>query len=95
MVFPIGFFRVKDRSMLPKIKENDFLLVSSIHSALKEGDVVVLQHPMKDIRIVKRIEKLVGDAYFVRGDNVQESEDSRAFGTVSKRDIVGKVVLIV
>lgn len=37
-------------------------------------------------------EKIKPDSYYVLGDNRTRSSDSRTFGTVSKDDIVGKVL---
>jgi hypothetical protein len=57
------------------------------------GDVVALRDPRQpDRTIVKRVTSIVGDAITVRGDNGAESTDSRTFGPVGHRDILGRVV---
>lgn len=78
--------------MAPTFKENDIVLVNRLSYFLsrpKIGDVVVLK---REKYIIKRIKKIDGDRFFVQGDNVKESTDSRKFGWVSKKEIVGKVI---
>ncbi len=89
-------FKVTDRSMEPSFNEGDFVLVekfSYLLSRPRENDVVVLRHPHNSKFLLKRISKTINGAVFVEGDNKTESEDSRQFGPVSKREIVGKVLV--
>ncbi len=92
MQFPIKIFRVEDRSMEPRIKAGDYLIVSRLSNRLKIGDVVVLKHPTKDIKIVKRISTISDTMVFVVGDNKNESGDSRNFGSMARNMVIGKVV---
>lgn len=56
------------------------------------GDVVIAQHPQKNIKIVKRVvEVLPNGRFFLQGDNPVESHDSRTFGTVPQSKILGRV----
>ena len=41
---------------------------------------------------IKRITKIDGEKYFVSGDNEKDSMDSRRFGWIEKKDILGKVI---
>lgn len=69
------------------------VLVSSIpflFSKPKIGDIVAIRK--SDKVFIKRITKIHGDKYFVSGDNKKDSLDSREFGFVEKKDILGKVV---
>ena len=93
MRFPAGIFKVKDRSMEPGLVSGDFLLVTSACGKPKVGDIVVLRHPSKSIYIVKRVSAINGRKVFVIGDNKDQSEDSRNFGSIDMRSIIGKVVL--
>ncbi len=89
------FFKVKDSSMEPAVKERDYLFVSRVYGRLEEGDIVVLEHPRKDVKIVKRVKRISADSVFVIGDNGARSEDSRSFGPVRRSSIVGKVLLVI
>lgn len=67
----------------------------------KEGKLYVdgKQIPEIFIRVntadFKLEEKIKNDNYFLVGDNRNNSTDSRAFGSINKKDIVGKTSLIV
>ena len=92
-MLPLAFFKVRDRSMEPAIKEGDYLIVSRLYCRLMPGDIVVLRHPAKDISIVKRVSAASGNSLYVVGDNKAESEDSRSFGSVKREKVIGKVML--
>ena len=83
--------------MKPTLSEGDTVLVSGFSYFFKKpkiGDLIVLK---KDMYIIKRITKanpsINGDKFFVQGDNKNESIDSRDFGWVSGKEILGKVIL--
>lgn len=86
-------FLVEGDSMLPHLKGGDKILFNP-EAAPRVGDIVFASHPVKkEIRIVKRVAEITSDArYFLLGDNADESEDSRVFGTVSREDILGVAV---
>ena len=76
------------------ILQGETVLVSKIpflFSKPKNGDIVAFKKAEKVF--IKRIIKMDGDKYFVSGDNKKDSLDSRKFGWVSKKEIVGKVIL--
>ena len=85
--------------MEPFIKEGDFVFVSPMSYLLsypKVKDVIVLQHPTEGNRkILKRIVRAKeGRLFWVEGDNKEKSEDSRSFGWISQKLILGKAKLI-
>jgi uncharacterized membrane protein len=55
-------------------------------------DVIVLKDPRDARLILKRVVFAEDGKYFVRGDNADESTDSRCFGPVAKEVIIGKVL---
>lgn len=61
-------------------------------SNITRGDVVILKDPKTKKPIIKRIQEIKNTACFVLGDNANESTDSRDFGWVDTRLIVGKVI---
>lgn len=75
--------------MSPFLKSGDIVMVSKFGKT-KPGDVVVFR--IKDVAYIKRIEKKKGDRYFLIGDNRKESIDSRKFGWMDEKDIIGKVI---
>lgn len=79
--------------MKPTFSEDDSVLVSSVPLMFgkpKKGDVVVFE---KYNRLyIKRIKKIKGEKYFLVGDNKKDSQDSRRFGFVSRKQIKGKVI---
>lgn len=87
MKFPISKFKVFGNSMKPTLKEGQEVLTFN-WSKPKVGDVVVVKG-----KIIKRIQKIMGDKVYLVGDNQAESTDSRHFGLVEKSQIVGRVLL--
>lgn len=77
--------------MLPTFRPGDTLLVKRIFTKYKANDVVVVKDPRDGRLLLKRIKNIQNAKYFVEGDNKQESTDSRTFGWVEKRDIIGNV----
>ncbi len=82
--------------MVPNFEEGDFILINRwayLFGKPQENDVVVLKHPHNKKYLLKRISRTINGAVFVEGDNKSESEDSRQFGPISKKEIVGKVLM--
>ena len=83
--------------MLPTLTEGQEILVRPIESSrhqFEAGTIVLMQHPIQsDVQMIKRITSIDDeDAITVLGDNADESTDSRQFGRVRKRHILGVVV---
>ena len=79
--------------MEPAIKDGQTVLLSSVFfffSKPKIGDIVAIRKEKKVF--VKRIFKLDEEKYFVKGDNEKDSLDSRDFGWIEKKDIIGKLI---
>ncbi len=95
-MFPLARFRVDDRSMEPALHAGDYVIVNRWAYRRRlpaEGDIVVLRNPDSPRQyLVKRV--MSGDpvaGFFVLGDNMDHSRDSRHFGMVPAHLIVGKV----
>lgn len=88
-------FRVNGASMLPVLHEGEEVLVDerAYRKTLPQvGDIVVAHHPQQKIKLVKRVAEVLPNGRFVlKGDNLAESSDSRAFGAVSHDQIIGRV----
>ncbi len=80
-------------SMAPTLGDSEVVLVDR-QAKISVGDIVVAKHPIEqNSQLVKRVESVNknGD-YFLVGDNLENSNDSRHFGAVTKEYIKGKVV---
>jgi nickel-type superoxide dismutase maturation protease len=95
-VFPLGRFRVEDQSMEPTLRSGDYVLVNRWAYRSRSpaaGEIVVLRNPEATGQfLIKRV--MSGDpiaGFFVLGDNVAHSRDSRHFGMVPQHLILGRV----
>jgi nickel-type superoxide dismutase maturation protease len=93
---PFLKYQIRGDSMLPTYKAGDVVLVSRLSYLIKGpkvNDIIVLTDPRNGSEILKRITAITKKRYFVKGDNASASTDSREFGWVEKKLIVGKVIL--
>jgi nickel-type superoxide dismutase maturation protease len=91
----IQILKVTGESLSPFFLEGDFVVVSKIPFVLrkiKAGDIVVFRHPVYGT-MIKKVEHITpdGEEILVLGTQ-PESIDSRQFGPVRRRQLVGKVV---
>ena len=89
--------------MEPSLHEGEWAV--AVRRRVRVGDVVVVEHPeRRGFELVKRVAGAPGDAvhgrrlaageWWVEGDRVHASTDSRAFGPVRRSSIHGTVVLV-
>lgn len=86
-------YKVEGESMLPTFPPGSFILISYIPYLFlkpKTKDIVVIKYRNK--LILKRIAKIKAGRFYVEGDNKNKSTDSRAFGWISKSDILATVI---
>ena len=81
------------KSMNPTLKDGEVVLVDR-EAEIKVGDIVVAKHPIEQTsEIVKRVARINEHGhYFLVGDNLDDSIDSRHFGAITEEYIKGKVV---
>jgi nickel-type superoxide dismutase maturation protease len=86
-------FVVRDTSMRPALEPGDRLVIGRWLRPRK-GDIVVAQDPeQQSIILVKRVASLTRNGHVVlHADNPNVSRDSRHFGPVPRRLIVGRVL---
>ncbi len=87
--------KIVGSSLEPEFVEGDFVLVSKIpffFRPIRPGDVIVFNHSLYQtmIKYVERFDPEAGEV-FVVGSN-PGSIDSRTFGPVRLRTILGKVI---
>lgn len=87
-------FRVIGHSMEPLIKNGEKVLVSNCPYWFKNPQIndIVAFKDKSDKILVKRIAEIKNGKYFVRGDNNNDSLDSRNFGYISKNQIIGEMI---
>lgn len=91
----LKLLKVTGESLSPLFKEGDFVIVTKIplfFAPVKPGDVVVFNHPAYGmmIKMVESVNAERGEIYVV-GTN-EYSVDSRRFGAIRKKDLIGKVI---
>jgi len=83
---------VSGQSMLPSLKEGDivfFKIYKEGKSEPKPGEIVIFNHPLKNIICIKRISIVNQNNIEVLGDNIEFSEDSNKFGLLNNEKIIG------
>jgi nickel-type superoxide dismutase maturation protease len=83
--------RVEGNSMFPTLKDGDIVLIN-FRAKLSKAAIVLANHPYKNSKLIKRIKDIdENGSYYLIGDNLAESIDSRTFGVILRKDILGKV----
>ena len=80
--------------MLPTLKDSDIVFFKKYvknKSLLKVGQIVIFYHPLKNIRLIKRIKNVYKNSIEVFGDNIEHSDDSNKFGLINHEKIIGIV----
>jgi nickel-type superoxide dismutase maturation protease len=90
--WPVRRVAVHGDSMRPALEPGDRLLVVGL-GRLRPGDLVAVADPRDPQRIVvKRVSSVDSGGVTVLGDNPAASTDSRTFGPVARRQVVGRAV---
>jgi nickel-type superoxide dismutase maturation protease len=80
--------------MLPSLKESDIVFFKKYiknKSLLKVGQIVIFYHPLKNIRLIKRVKNVRQNSIEVFGDNIALSDDSNKFGLINNDKVIGIV----
>ena len=91
--FPLSKYKISGSSMIPTFFDGDKALVFHWIYLFRKpmvGEIVIARK--NNISVLKRIQKIQNSKYFLVGDNLNESTDSRIYGFVEKKDILGKVI---
>ena len=81
-------------SMFPSFKEGDlvfFKIYIRGKTELNPGQIVIFNHPLKNIICIKRVSVVNQNNIGVLGDNIKFSEDSNKFGLLNNEKIIGIV----
>jgi len=91
-VWAITSVAVAGNSMEPTLKSGDWWLVRKTQR-VKPGQIVAFWEPDRiDLLAVKRVDHEVAGSWWMLGDNPHTSIDSRSFGPVHGRQIVGRLL---
>ncbi len=80
--------------MLPTLKEGDMVFFKKYiknKSLLKVGQIVIIYHPLKNIRLIKRVKSIFKNNIEFLGDNIEYSDDSNKFGLINNEKVIGIV----
>jgi nickel-type superoxide dismutase maturation protease len=86
--------QVRGDSMVPTLGAADRLVVLRLPPwwPLALGDLVALRQPDADRLLIKRVVRVADGHLLVRGDNEAKSTDSRTFGPVPRRAVLGRAL---
>ena len=91
----LRIIKVTGKSLWPEYQEGDYVVLTTIpffFNSLKGGDVVVFRHPEHG-RMIKKVEYIHSEQGTISViGSLPNSVDSRQFGPVHKRDLIGKVL---
>lgn len=96
LLFPLAKYKISGSSMSPTLSSGQIVLVNRLAYLFKnpqKGEIVAAKDPRDGKILLKRISRIEAGKYFLVGDNPAHSTDSRTFGMIGKREIIGKVVL--
>ena len=80
--------------MEPSLKNGDLVFFKRYFankSILKSGEIIIFNHPLENIKLIKRVKTINEFSVEVSGDNKENSKDSELFGFIQKSKILGIV----
>jgi nickel-type superoxide dismutase maturation protease len=87
----LKLIKVTGKSLYPDYREGDYVMVVTLpFLSFKTGDAIVFRHPTYGT-MMKKITRVDSSGLYVVG-NHPDSIDSRRFGPVQRREVVGKVI---
>jgi nickel-type superoxide dismutase maturation protease len=88
----LGTVAVDGQSMAPTYSPGDWLLVLW-GGVYRKGQVVIIERENQPgVFLIKRVLREVEGRFWVEGDNVDASTDSRQWGPISRSEIVASVL---
>ena len=79
--------------MEPILESGDIVFYKDVidRSSISIGDIIIFNHPTRDIKLIKKISSIKGEGLEVSGENTYFSDDSNYFGFINKDSVVGIV----
>ena len=96
--FGFAFYHIPSVSMQPTLQVGDVILVDTWNKKANIQDIIVTKITEKSLVIVKRVSNTQitnnGKELFITGDNRYRSTDSRKFGWVKVKHLIGSVKFV-
>ena len=80
--------------MEPSLKNGDIVFYKQYFankSTIELGQIVIFNHPFRNIKLIKRVKTINEFSVEVSGDNKENSTDSESFGFIQKSKVSGIV----
>ena len=79
--------------MEPILESGDIVFYKDVNdrTSISIGDIVIFNHPTKNIKLIKKISSIKGEGLEVSGENTNFSDDSNYFGLINKDSVIGVV----
>lgn len=87
--WPLIIRRVEGHSMEPTLREGQIVVATPLLKVGK-GDIVIARPEGREI--IKRVSGISSDRLALKGDNDTHSRDSRVFGEIERKKVLGKVI---
>lgn len=89
--------RAKGASMMPSINDGEICLIKQRNFKIKVGSIYLFKvknygYTIKRLKSIQTAIYNGNKSYFVVGDNLEDSEDSRDFGYLPENSVIGKVI---
>jgi signal peptidase I len=95
---PLLVLKISGNSMKPFATDGDYAISTRLFRNPKVGEVLIFRSPLDGNLMIKRVTKIYQDTngrkYFLEGDNRIRSTDSKVFGSIGRKEIIGKVLRI-
>ncbi|MGH3321165.1 MAG: nickel-type superoxide dismutase maturation protease [Streptosporangiaceae bacterium] len=93
MRLPFLVARAEGLSMWPALRPGDILVIRRASRPPRPRDIVVVHRPDRPgLLVTKRVVRRERRGWWLEGDNPGHSDDSRVFGAVPDKLVVGRVV---
>lgn len=76
--------------MAPTLRQDDIVIIS--RRKPRAGQITVARND--GLEIIKRVAEVKGSRYYLVGDNSEESTDSRHYGYITNKDILGTIMAV-
>jgi nickel-type superoxide dismutase maturation protease len=94
MGYMCKLLKVSGLSLWPQYHDGDYVLVAPPLWAggLRPGNIVVFHRPDNGHTTIKQVEHILGDDTLYVVGTGEHSVDSRQFGPISRKALIGKVI---